>query len=134
MSSESQIGVRIPDTLRAKLKEEAQKHDMSEPGYIRTLLENHFRSNKTKKNQFINYENFYLKVILDRTLYNTYIIMEHLKASGNPEWDAKGYHERAAKRAYESIDFAHEEAMRVLGLRETEKDQKAPEQAPEHER
>ena len=134
MSSESQIGVRIPDTLRAKLKEEAQKHDMSEPGYIRTLLEHHFRINESKKNEFITYENFYLKIILDRTLYNTYMIMEHLKASGNPEWDAKGYHSRAAKRAYESQDFAHEEAMSILGLREKEKEHKAPEQTPEHER
>lgn len=136
------VSSRLPEDLRRKLRDFCTANKTTENNLILTILDNLLNQ---KEGTFITYENLYLKIILDRTLFNTHQIIEHLKKAGNPEWDAKGYHAAASKKAYDAQDFAHKEAMRILQSigakkgeekeeRTNENKEKKKEQEKEHDR
>ena len=104
MVRETLVSARVPEQIRERLKRESEMHGMSESAYLKTLLELHFAD---EENRFVTYEGRYLKALLERTTYNLYAIMEHLKRTKEPLWDGKAYHEAAKAKALKSEKDCH---------------------------
>lgn len=98
--SEAVITLRLSEDLRKKLEAYCDLHQTTAPSVLRSLLELHL--DEKNPNRFLNYEMRYLKYVAERTIYNTYMIMEHLKREKDPTWDGKEYNKFAKTKAYET--------------------------------
>lgn len=99
------MSFRISDELKEQLKSHCSKEGINETDVITKLLTVYLSS---PQQNFASYELRYLKVLLERAIFNDYMIIEHLRQQKDPKWDGKLYLKTAMKKAYDAEHVADE--------------------------